>query len=578
MITRERRWPQLVKITKPLFASAIRWRTLVMLALIIIFLLALNGSNVVNSYVGRNFITALTKREAAAFYTFALYYLGIFCVSTIVAVFYQFFQDRLALFWRKSLTRHFLGQYLAEQAYYRLRAQTEIDNPDQRISEDVRSFTTTLLSFALLILNSSITIVTFAGILWLIAPQLVLAAVLYAIVGSLITILLGYRLVGLNYLQLAKEADLRYGLVRIREYAEPIALLQGEPEEDHQVLNRLERVVEIVKRVIAVNRNMGFFTSYFNYLVPILPIILVAPSYLRGEIEFGEVTQAAMAFAQLVGALAVFIAQFQNFSAFAAVVTRLGSLETAIQEAQTQAQGQIHIAWDDTRVAYDKLTLTTPPSAGQGGRVLIKELSLEIPRGRRLLIKGNDGAGKSALFRATAGLWSNGTGSVVCPHRDKMMFLPQKPYTILGNLRDQMLYGLHEHSISDEQILEVLRALKFDSIVQRVGGLDSERDWLATLSIGEQQQLAFVRLLLANPRFAFLDQAISSLDPQRGKQLYQLLAATSITYLSVGDHVHIQEYHDLVLELTEVGSWKTHPPAAHGASEKAESHPELVRC
>jgi vitamin B12/bleomycin/antimicrobial peptide transport system ATP-binding/permease protein len=169
------------------------------------------------------------------------------------------------------------------------------------------------------------------------------------------------------------------------------------------------------------------------------------------------------------------------------------------------------------------------------------------------------GAGKSALFRATAGLWSNGTGNVRCPHRDKMMFLPQKPYTILGTLRDQMLYGLHDHGISDVRLLEVLRALKFDMIVQRVGGLDAERDWLAALSIGEQQQLAFVKLLLANPHFAFLDQAISSLDPQRGKQLYQILAATSITYLSVGDHVHIQEYHDLVLELSEDGSWETHP-------------------
>ena len=178
MIARERRWSQLVKITKPLFASAIRSRALAMLALIITFLLALNASNVVNSYVGRGFITALAKREVDSFYTFALYYLGIFLVSTIVAVLYQFFQDRLALFWRQSLTYHFLGQYLAGQAYYRLRARTEIDNPDQRISEDVRSFTTTLLSFVLLILNSSITIITFASILWSIAPRLVVAALL----------------------------------------------------------------------------------------------------------------------------------------------------------------------------------------------------------------------------------------------------------------------------------------------------------------------------------------------------------------------------------------------------------------
>ena len=210
---------------------------------------------------------------------------------------------------------------------------------------------------------------------------------------------------------------------------------------------------------------------------------------------------------------------------------------------------------DNAHVAYDKLSLRTPGD----GRLLIADLTLEIPRGRRLLVLGNDGAGKTALFRATAGLWSAGTGKVACPHRDQMMFLPQKPYTIFGTFRDQLLYGLHDRGITAERLREVLRSLKLEPVVQRVGGLDAERDWPTTLSVGEQQLLAFARLLLASPPFAFLDQPISSLGPQRGKQLYALLATTPITYLSVGDHTHLEEYHDVVLDLAEDGTWRTWP-------------------
>ncbi len=545
------RWRQLAKTVRPLFAPAVRTHTLAGLALLVALALSLNGLNVVNSYVGRGFMTSLADREVAAFYRYGFYYLGVFLASTIVAVSSQFAQDRLALFWRQSLTTHLVDQYLDRHAYYHLHAVAEIDNPDQRLSEDVRSFTATLLSFLMILLNSSITIVSFAVILCSIDTRLFLAAVGYAVVGSLATVLLGHRLVSLNYQQLNKEADLRYALVRIREYTEPIALLRGEPEEDNQVRERLAQVVAVVKRVIGVNRNIGFFTSFFNYLAPILPIILVAPSFLRHEIEFGQVTQSAMAFTQFLGGLAVFIAQFQNISNFAAVITRLGTLKSSIHMAQLPIHGQIQLRQDDTRVAYEKLTLTT----SEENRVLIEELSLEIPRGRRLLVQGSDGAGKIALFRATAGLWDAGSGTIVRPHAEQMMFLPHKPYTILGTLRDQALYGLHDRGIRDEQLRETLHSLKLDPVVERVGGLDAERDWPATLSVGEQQLLAFARLLLASPPFAFLDQVVNALSPSRGEQLYQLLAASSITYLSIGDHGQIRPYHDWKLEIAEDGQW-----------------------
>jgi vitamin B12/bleomycin/antimicrobial peptide transport system ATP-binding/permease protein len=550
-----RAWSYLLTIGTPLFTSAVRWRAYGALALILALLLSLNGLNVVNSYVGRGFMSAIAERESHRYYLFALLYAAVFAASTVVAVFYQFTQDRLALLWRLWLTQYLTKRYLSEQAYYRLAARDDIDNPDQRISEDVRSFTTTLLSFVLMLLNSTMTTIAFAGILWSITPWLLVGAVLYAVFGSVGTILLGSRLVRLDNLQLKKEADLRYGLVHIRENIEPIALLYGEPREEEQIRHWLQKVVDNVKAVIAVNRNLGFFTQGFNYLTPILPVLIVAPMYLRGQIEFGVVTQAAMAFAQLLGALSIIVVQFQNISAFAAVVNRLGSLWDALEEAHVPGSRAIQFVEDDRRVAFEGLTLRTPKE----NRVLIHDLSLEIPRGRRLLILGDDGAGKSALFRAVGGLWETGAGQIVRPHRDQLMFLPSHPYLVDGSLRTLLHYGLSEEKFTDEWLLNVLRQVKFGPVLARVGGLDAERDWAHTLSAGEQQLIAFARLLLANPRFAFLDQSVNALPPHRCKQLYQVLAATSITYLSVGDHIHLQEFHDWVLELHDNGSWAVKP-------------------
>ena len=557
-----RAWSQLLTIGKPLFTPEKRWRTFGGLSLILALLLSLNALNVVNSYVGRGFMTAIADREVHRFYLFTLCYAGVFAASTIVAVFYQYSQDRLALLWREWLTRYLTDRYLGDVAYYRLSKRDDIDNPDQRISENVSSFTMTLLSFVLMLLNSTMTTIAFASILWSISLWLLVGAVLYAVFGSLGTILLGRRLVYYDNLQLQKEADLRFGLVHIREHVEAIALLHGEARENDQIRSRLQRVVDNVKRVIAINRNVGFFTSGFNYVTPILPVLIVAPMYLRGEIEFGVVTQSAMAFAQLLGALSIIVVQFQNISTFVAVVNRLGSLGDALEEARVPANRTIQFVEDCKRVAFEHLTLRTP----KNNRLLLEDLSLEVPRGRRLLILGDDGAGKSALFRAAGGLWETGSGTVVRPPREQLLFLPAQPYLTSGTIRAQLLYGLSEDKFTDEWLLRALHTVKFDCILERVGGLDVEHDWEHILSSGEQQLLAFARLLLANPRFAFLDRSVNALPPQRARQLYQVLAATTISYLSIGDHVHIQEYHDMVLELHDNGSWRVQPvPSARSA-------------
>jgi putative ATP-binding cassette transporter len=318
---------------KPFFLSSKRWRAGAALAVVGVLLVALNALNVANSYVGRNFMTAIALRNRGEFVSYAGLYLVVFAASTAVAVTQQFVVDRLALSWRDWLTRSLLDRYLAARTFARINARKDIDNPDQRISEDVHTFTTTLLSFTVMIANATLTTVAFAGVLWSIAPVLLFTAAAYSVVGSVVTVALGYRLVALSNLQLKKEADLRHGLIHVRELERDAD--EGPDARTHRLLlGRLRRVVHNSRAIITVNRNVGFFTSGYNYLVPILPVLIVAPRYLRGGVELGVVTQSAMAFAQLLGAFSLIVAQFQSISSFTAVVRRLGSFREAMDGAE----------------------------------------------------------------------------------------------------------------------------------------------------------------------------------------------------------------------------------------------------
>jgi putative ATP-binding cassette transporter len=553
-------WSRFVAVARPFFRSEERRRGIALLVLLVGLLLAVSGLNVVNSYVGRNFMTAISQRQAGRISPLALLYVGVFAASTVVAVYERFTEQHLGLRWRRWLTRHLTDRYLAGHAYYRIDQGGDIDNPDQRIAEDVKTFTTTTLSFALIILNSAITLCAFAGILWSITPWLFLAAVGYAAFGSLMTVLLGRRLVKLNFLQLRKEADLRYELIQVREHVEPIALQHAETAQNRRIRRALDDVVDNMKMIIAVTRNVGFLKNGYNYLTQLIPLLIVAPLYIRGQVEFGVVTQAAMAFSMVMGAFSVFVEQFQDISSFAAVVTRLGTLSEAITEAGKPPPSGVQVAEDGERVAFEHLTLRT-----DDGRVLVKDLSLEVPRGRRLLVKGPNAVGRTSLFRAAAGLWPDGKGRVFRPPPDQVMFLPHHPFLVRGTLREQFLSAAAKGGAADDRILAALRQVKFEHILKQVGGLDAERDWSRVLSPSEQQLLALARLLLASPPFAFLDEAPSVLEQARKKDFYRTLAATPITYISTGNDPALLEYHDTLLELYPNGSWRA-TPLRHAAS------------
>jgi putative ATP-binding cassette transporter len=556
-------WSRFVTLAKPFFfQSERRWRALGMLALIVALLLTVKGLDVFNSLVSRDFFNALAAKQTSSFVRLSVLYASLFVVLTVVAVFARYVEERLGVLWREWLTKRLIDKYLADRAYYRMQARGDIDNPDQRITEDVKAFTATSLSFMIIFLNSTFTLFAFSGVLWSITPWLVLAAVSYAAVGSLVAILLGRDLVGLHILEQKKEANLRYEFIRVREHAESVALLGGEAKERARLRGRLATVLLNMKTLIAVSRNLSFFTTGFDYMKQVIPVLIAAPLVLGGEVEIGTVFLAVTAFGHVLGAFSVIVSQFGPISTYAAVVSRLGAICEAMDQELEQPGPGIATVEDGTRIAYDGLTLVTP----RDGRVLIKDLSLKVPQGRRLLVVGPNGVGRSSLIRATAGLWGKGAGTIYRPPLGEVMFLPQRPYLVPGSLRDQLIYAARQTVITDEEILNVLCQVKFESVLERVGGLDVERDWGKDLSLSEQQQLALAGLLLAQPRFAFLDEATSALDPSRAQAIYRALARTPISYVSVANDLNLIEFHDELLELSLSGTWRLAPRMTGAAS------------
>ena len=553
--TSSRPWSRIIRITKPLFTSEVRWRAIAWLLTLLILVLGIVGLNVINGYVNRDFMTAITERNMKASRYEAFLYLMVFAASTAVAVFAKFCEERLGILWRGWLTGHLIEKYLKNRAYHRLMGRVDIDNPDQRMTEDVKTFTTITLSFLLMLLNATITAVAFSQVLWLISPDLLGVAVVYAVAGTLLTIFVGRKLVELNNLQLKKEANFRYELIHVREYADSIALLRGERKQQARLFRRLNDLVNNFRAIVSVNRNLGFFTIGYNYLIQVIPIFIVAPRYIRAEIEFGVITQAALAFTQILGAFSLIVTQFAQISSFAAVVNRLGAIWDALEEAPAPHALRIEIVHDETRLAFEGLTLRSP----KGDKVLIEDLNVEVPLGRRLLILGQDGVAKNSLGRATAGIWDSGEGRIIRPSPENILFVPQRPYTALGTLRDQFTDVDTNGRDADERLVSVLTQLAFGPILDRVGGLDVERDWANLLTVGEQQLLGMARLLIAQPKFAFIDRATNALSTSRARHVYELLSRTSITYISVSDQASLRDFHDNVMELLDEGKWTVGP-------------------
>ena len=544
-------------IAKSYWLGEEKWHARGLLLGVVLFLFAYTGLSVVLNNKRGVLISALSAKDQPRFWQTVIIFVGVLVIYAPLLAGYRYLRDRLSLQWRRWLTTRFVDHYFRDRAYYHLNASDlKIDNPDQRIAEDVRSFTQESLTFLLVLVESILSVIAFSGVLWGISKPLVIFLVLYALVGTLVTTLVfGKPLVRLNFEQLKKEADFRFSLVRIRENAEAIAFYRGEEQESNQVKQRFLEVFDNVKRLLVWELNLNVLTNAYEFIPFILPALVVAPAIFAGEMEIGKVTEAQGAFVRVFFSLNVVVARFQALTTFGAGIDRLFTFAEFLDQTEITSDfdGSNHIQTVEAdRLAIEHLTLETPNRQ----RVLIQDLSVEMSTGKGLLVMGASGCGKSSLLRAIAGLWNSGSGTIVRPDSDQILFLPQRPYMVLGTLREQILYPNTTIEVEEAQLDQVLEWVNLADLAKRFGGFDTQQDWAAILSLGEQQRLTFARLFLNKPRYAILDEATSALDIQNEERLYQQLQTIDTTFLSVGHRSTLANYHAAVLELSQDKSWQ----------------------
>jgi putative ATP-binding cassette transporter len=505
------------------------------------------------TYLNRDVTDALLGKHLHGFYRVMLLALGVTITGVFTKVFEEYTGGLLYIEWREWLTHYFVGRGFANRAFYRMSLLGKVDNPDQRIADDIGTFIEWTEKLTITLVFAIAGVVTYFAILWSISSSLALFLIGYAIAGTYFSVVIGRRLIGLNYFQERYQADFRFGLVHVRDNIEPIFIYGGERYETDQLRNRFAAVVRNFKDLILWKRNLGLLTDSYGGFAILIPFLFLAASYMRGQLTFGHVAQAAAAFGSLHTALSIIVTNFVDITNYANVVVRLGEyLEEAHAADKFDADGDhkmIEIA-DGPGVELDHVTVMTP----DGGKTLISDLSLDASALEPLLVQGPSGTGKTSLMRALAGIWREGSGTVVRPPLADVMFLPQRPYMVLGSLRDQLIYPKASGK-SDQQLYEMLRTVNLSNLPERFGGLDAEMHWADVLSPGEQQRLAFARLLLNGPRFAFLDEATSALDVANEQLMYRLMNRQAIPFLSSGHRPTLLKFHRNVLQLSPDREW-----------------------
>jgi putative ATP-binding cassette transporter len=550
-------WKHFVNVAKPYWLGNEKSKAWTLLLLLIVLMLVDTKLAVMLNNQTGELTSALAGKDADRFWTAVRACLFILAFAVPTYAFYYYMRDVFANQWRRWLTGRFLDGYLQDRKYYALGASNEIDNPDQRISEDINTFTGRSINFLLIFLGSIMQLVAFSTVLWSISHLLVAVLVAYAVMGNVVALyFFGSPLIQLNFWQLRREADFRFSLMRLRENAESIAFYRGETQERTHIDRTFDKVIRNYARLIRKQRSLNLFQRTFSQLTVVLPYVLLAGGVLSGELEVGSATRAAGAFTAVLGAVGVIVDNFESLSRFVAGIGRLQALSNLVlPDAQPATVDEKHprIAMrPGAHFALEALTLHPP----QSDRVLIKELSLVLKPGDALLITGASGCGKSSLLRAIAGLWHTGSGTIQHPPLEDVFFLPQQPYLQASTLRSQLIYPSVHSDLSDEQLLDILEQVHLPALAERMGGLEAVHDWSKVLSVGEQQRLAFGRVLVHGPRIIILDEATSALDSANEAALYARLRASGATLVSIAHREAVLRHHTHVLSLVGDGTWE----------------------
>ncbi|MBP2636748.1 MAG: bacA 4 [Firmicutes bacterium] len=488
---------------------------------------------------------------------------GIFIV---VAVYELYLQQMLEIKWRRWMTEKYLNSWLAKRTYYRLQLiDNNTDNPDQRISEDLRLFTNYTLRLSLGLLKALVTLVSFIAILWELSGTLALpiggsvvevsgymvwVAILYAVVGTWLTHKIGKPLAKLNFDQQRYEADFRFSLIRLRENSESIAFYGGEAREGRAFMGRFNHVLGNFWEIMKRQKQLTWFTSGYGQIAIIFPILVAAPRYFAKEIQLGGLLQTSSAFGKVQDSLSFFVESYPLLAEWKSVVDRLTGFIANMEKVGQLANGDATIRQTaEQTLAVSGLTIRLPD-----GRNLLSDLSLSLAAGDSLLVAGPSGSGKSTLLRALSGLWPYTQGEITMPEQQNALFLPQKTYLPLGTLREAVLYPGTSQTVTDEEICTAMSLCKLDGLTKQ---LDTVEEWSHVLSLGEQQRIAFVRALLHKPAWLFLDEATSALDEPTERVLYTLLSEQlkNTAMISVGHRSTLSNYHKKKLTLDGTGCW-----------------------
>ena len=523
-------------------------------------LVLLNGWN-------NDFYNALQQRAFESFWPLIGQFAGFAFLHIIFAVYAVYVRQILEIKWRNWMTDKYLDRWLGHQTYYRLQVagQDDMDNPDQRIADDVNSFVNLTLGLFVGVLKQATSLVAFVVILWNLSGSLdiplgdtvlsvpgymVFVTLIYSVVGTWLAHKVGRKLIRLNYDQQRFEADFRFSMVRVRENSESVAFYGGEKPELQNFRERFALVIGNFWGLMKRTKMLNFYVNGYAQIAIIVPVLMCAPQYFKGTMQLGGFMQTISAFGRVQDALSYFVESYDNIAQYVAVIRRLGGFAGHMEEAEALTS-----SFDFTKNTSNALQLWQMDIALPDGRQLAEKLSIAVPAGKRLLISGGSGAGKSTLLRAIAGIWPYGTGEISLPTGWRTMFLPQRPYLPLGSLRRAIYYPQPVPENTDDNLAGLLERFGLQKLA---GQLDAVDDWSRILSLGEQQRLAFIRILLLRPDIVFLDESTSALDEPREAQAYETLRQLlpQMAVVSVGHRSSLLNCHDKQLVLAGDGYWK----------------------